>query len=310
MEWQMDFLRWIATWRTPFLDAVFGAITYLGSELGLIAVALIFFWCVSKRDGYYLFMVGFAGTILNQFLKLTFRVDRPWVIDPTFEPVASAKPDATGFSFPSGHTQTAVGLFGGIARTEKPQWIRWLCLVPIIGVPLSRMYLGVHTPQDVVVSFILAFLLVFALYPVTVKAWQNPKHMAILLGSCALLSLLYLLFVLFFPFPADMDPVNLASGRENAHTMFGVLLGLCVVYFIDLRYLHFDTKAPLLGQIAKLVIGAAIVLGLKAVLKAPLNLLVGEDMQHLIRYFILVVFAGGVWPLTFPFFAKLGKNKD
>lgn len=309
MEWQMDFLRWIAAWRTPFLDAIFGAITYLGSEMGLIAVALVFFWCVNKRDAYYLFMVGFVGTIFNQFFKLIFRVDRPWVIDPTFEPVASAKPDATGFSFPSGHTQTGVGLFAGIARTEKPQWIRWLCLVPILGVPLSRMYLGVHTPQDVGFSLVLAFILVFALYPVTVKAWETPKHMAILLGSCALLSFLYLLFVLLFPFPADMDPVNLASGRENAHTMLGVLLGLCVVYFIDLRYLHFDTKAPLLGQIAKLVVGAAIVLGLKAVLKAPLNSLVGEDMQHLIRYFILVVFAGGVWPLTFPFFAKLGKKK-
>lgn len=309
MEWQMDFLRWIATWRTPFLDAIFGAITYLGSEMGLIAVALLFFWCVNKRDGYYLFTVGFTGTILNQFFKLIFHVDRPWVLDPSFEPVASAKPGATGFSFPSGHTQTSVGLFGGIARAARRRWVRLLCLIPVILVPFSRLYLGVHTPQDVLFSFALALILVFALYPLTMRAWENPKHMAILLGSCTLLAFLYLLFVLLFPFPADMNASNLASGRESAHTLLGVLLGLCVVYFLDVRYLHFDTRAPLLGQIVKLVVGAAIVIGLKAVLKAPLNALVGEDMQHLIRYFILVVFAGGVWPLTFPFFAKLGKKK-
>ncbi|MBQ8858602.1 MAG: phosphatase PAP2 family protein [Clostridia bacterium] len=310
MEWQMNFLRWIAEWRNPVLDAFFGAITYLGSELGLIAVALIFFWCISKRDGYYLFMVGFVGTILNQFFKLIFHIDRPWVIDPTFEPVASAKPDAGGFSFPSGHTQTSVGLFGGIARTSKKNWVRALCLIPIICVPLSRMYLGVHTPQDVGFSIALALLLVFALYPLTMWAWESPKRMGILLGSCALLSVLYLLFTVFFPFSPDIDPVNVASGRENAHTMVGVLLGLCVIYFLDVRYLHFETKAPLLGQILKLVLGAAIVMGIKSLLKAPLNALVGEDMQHLIRYFILVVFAGGVWPLTFPFFARIGRKKE
>ena len=164
MEWQMNVLRAIAEIRNPFLDTFFGLITHLGSEIGLIVLALIFFWCIDKRQGYYLFAVGFVGTILNQFLKLTFRVPRPWVYDPTFEAIESAKADAGGFSFPSGHTQSSVGLFGGIARSDKKKWLRYLCLVPCLLVPFSRMYLGVHTPADVGVSVLIALSLVFLLY--------------------------------------------------------------------------------------------------------------------------------------------------
>ena len=48
--------------------------------------------------------VGFFGTLVNQFLKLVCRVPRPWVRDPNFTIVEAARADATGYSFPSGHT--------------------------------------------------------------------------------------------------------------------------------------------------------------------------------------------------------------
>ena len=60
------------------------AITTLGEETAFLALALIFFWCIDKRRGYLLMAVGFAGTILNQFMKLWFRVPRPWVLDENF----------------------------------------------------------------------------------------------------------------------------------------------------------------------------------------------------------------------------------
>ncbi|MBQ8174323.1 MAG: phosphatase PAP2 family protein [Clostridia bacterium] len=310
MEWQMNVLRAIAEIRNPVLDVFFGAITYLGSEIGLIVVALIFFWCIDKRQGYYLFTVGFVGTILNQFLKLSFRVDRPWVYDPSFEAVESAKADAGGFSFPSGHTQSSVGLFGGIARTNEKKWVRYACLAPCILVPFSRMYLGVHTPMDVGVSILIALILVFALHPLVMRAWEKPKHMAILLGTCTLLSLAFLLYVELFPFPKGMDTHNMASGKKNAYTLFGTLLGLCVVYLLDARYLHFDTRATVLGQTVKLVIGAAIVFAIKTFAKAPLTALLGADIERSVRYFLLVLFAGGIWPLVFPYLSKLGKKEE
>ena len=310
MEWQMNVLRAIAEIRNPVLDAFFGAITYLGSEIGLIIVALIFFWCLDKRQGYYLFTVGFVGTILNQFLKLAFRIDRPWVYDPTFEAVESAKADAGGFSFPSGHTQSSVGLFGGIARANEKKWVRYACLVPCILVPFSRMYLGVHTPMDVLVSVAVALALIFLLYPLVMRMWEKPKHMIVLLATCVVLSFAFLLFVELFPFPEGMDTHNLASGKKNAYTLFGTLLGLCTVYLLDVKFLHFDTRATFLGQAVKLVVGGAIVFGIKTFSKAPLTLLFGASIERSVRYFLLVLFAGGVWPLVFPYLSKLGRKKQ
>ena len=90
------------------------------------------FWCVSKEEGYYLLFVGFFGTVLNQFLKLLCRIPRPWVLDPNFTIVESARAAATGYSFPSGHTQNAVGTFGAMALRTERKWVRGVCIALIV----------------------------------------------------------------------------------------------------------------------------------------------------------------------------------
>lgn len=87
----MQLLYALAKLRTPFLDTVLGALTNCGGEIVFMAVAIIVFWCVSKSCGYYMLTVGFVGTIVNQFLKLVFRIPRPWVKDPDFRIVESAR---------------------------------------------------------------------------------------------------------------------------------------------------------------------------------------------------------------------------
>ena len=94
----MQLLYALAELRTPFLDALLGALTNCGGELVFMAAAIIVFWCVSKSCGYYMLTVGFVGTIVNQFLKLVFRIPRPWVKDPDFQIVESARAEATGYS--------------------------------------------------------------------------------------------------------------------------------------------------------------------------------------------------------------------
>ena len=92
----MSVLYWLESIRNPFLDALMQFFTYFGEELLFIVLALAVFWCVDKREGYYLLFVGFVGTILNQFLKLLCHIPRPWVKDPSFQPVKSALGGATG----------------------------------------------------------------------------------------------------------------------------------------------------------------------------------------------------------------------
>ena len=91
----MSFLYFLEGLRNPVLDFFFSAITHLGEETLFLIIGLIFLWCVSKRDGYYLLCVSFVGLIINQFLKITCRIPRPWVKDPSFTIVEAARGEAT-----------------------------------------------------------------------------------------------------------------------------------------------------------------------------------------------------------------------
>lgn len=302
----MEFLRLLEEIRAGWLNGIMLAITHLGSEIIFLAVALIFFWCVDKTRGYYLMSVGFVGTILNQFLKLFCRIPRPWVQDPQFTIVEQARAGADGYSFPSGHTQSAVGTYGSIAYTSRKRWVQVLCIAIAALVAFSRMYLGVHTPMDVGVSVVIGVVLIFALRPLFYK--ENGKYIPWMLGFMTVLAVGFLLYVECNPFPGDMDGENLASGMKNAYTLLGALLGMIVVYMVDEKWLHFPIKAVWWAQLLKLVLGIALVLGVKTLLTQPMTSLFGYYWGRLVRYFLTVVTAGCLWPLTFPWFSSLGNK--
>ncbi len=302
----MEFLRFLESLRSPVLDGFFSVVTHLGEETVFILLGIIFFWCISKRDGYYLLSVGFIGTLLNQFLKLFFRIPRPWVKDPEFTIVESARAEATGYSFPSGHTQSSVGIFGSIARCKNNLWIRIVCIAFCVLVPFSRLYLGVHTPLDVGVSVIIALALIFILYPVIYRSTSTEKAMRILLSVITAMCIGLLLFVSLYNFPLDIDKENLASGVKNAYKMLGCTLGIWLTFELDTRFIRFDTKASLPAQFLKVLIGLIPILLIKSGLKAPLYAIFrGSYIADGVRYFILVVFLGCIWPLTFKYFAKM-----
>ena len=105
------------------------------------------------------------------------------------------------------------------------------------------MYLGVHTPLDVGVSFGIGLVLVFALYPLFRDIDSHPKRLYLLFAGMAVLSAAYLLFAELWPFPADVDAANLASGRKNAYTLLGAVLGMTFAYWLDQRSGHYDRAA-------------------------------------------------------------------
>ena len=304
----MELLYALEKIRTPFLDTVMGLVTNLGGEAAFIAAAIIVFWCLNKSCGYYMMTVGFAGTIINQFLKLWFRIPRPWVKDPSFTIVESARADATGYSFPSGHTQNAFAVFGAPARFYKSTALRIAFVLLIALTAFSRMYVGVHTPLDVGVSLIVGTVLVFVIYPFFRDMDKSPKKVYIIFAIFIVMAAAFVAFVELYDFPADIDPDNYAEGLKNAYMMLFCAVGLLLTFFIDTKYVRFPTQAVWWAQIIKVVLGLGILLALKAVLKAPLLALFGgHSIAHGVRYFIVILFAGVVWPMTFKYFAKLGK---
>ena len=300
----MSFLYFLEGIRNPFLDEIMLMITRFGEETAFLIAALILFWCVDKYKGYYILSVGFIGTITNQFLKLVFRIPRPWVLDENFTILEEAREAASGYSFPSGHTQSAVGTFGGIAHISTNKWVRIFSAAIAVLVPFSRMYVGVHTPMDVIVGAAISVLLILLLRPVIFG--RCKKGLPVLLCIMTAISIAYVCFVEFFPFPETIDVENLMSGTKNAYTLLGSLAGFLVVYILDEKWLNFSTESVWWAQVLKVIFGLLLVLAVKSGMKEPLNLLFGELAGRAIRYFLIVIVAGTVWPLTFKWFTKLG----
>lgn len=302
----MEFLYLLERIRTPLGDHLFSAVTYLGSEIAFMVLAVVLFWCVSKTQGLYVLSVGCLGTTINQFLKLACRIPRPWVLDPDFTIVESARADATGYSFPSGHTQNAVGTFGCLARDAKTVKFRVLFLVLAVVTAFSRMYLGVHTPLDVGAGALCAAILVLALHPLFRDLEEKPRRgLWILMGLMAV-NLLFLVYATCFPFPADADPEQLEHGISNAAKLTGALGGMAFGYWWDMTHVRFSPKAPLPGQILKVVLGLAILLAIKSGLKPLLG---DSTLSNIVRYGLMTLFAAGIWPMTFGWFAKIGAGK-
>ena len=302
----MEFLYFLESIRNPVLDFLMSTITFIGGEAVFLAIAIVLIWCVNKRNGYFTLLTCFFGIVINQTLKLLFRIPRPWIKDPDFTIVESAREEATGYSFPSGHTQNVTGTFGSLAAAKpKRAWVIF-CGVIIALVAFSRMYLGVHTPLDVGVSLVIGIALALALRPLFASEERMARVMPYVLAVSALLTLAFVLFTFLLP-EEGLDPHNLESGRKNACTMVGCILGLILVYFVDSRYIKYETSARWYAQILKVVIGFAVVLLIKSTMQTPLEWLFGGNafVARAVRYFLMVAFAGCVWTLTFRFWSNL-----
>ncbi len=302
----MSFLYFLENIRNSFFDGLFLILTMLGEETVFLVIALVFVWCVNKREGFYILISGLMGTLVNQALKLICKIPRPWVKDPSFKPVGDAIEEATGYSFPSGHTQNATTTFGAIARFNgKRLSVVSLCAAAIVLVAFSRMYLGVHTPADVLTSLGIGLAMIVALHPLFATEERFNKSMPYIVLASVIMSLAFLIFVLVIP-KEGLDAHNYASGLKNACTLLGCTLGLIPMYILDRKYIKFETKASWYVQIIKLVLGFALVLAIKSGLSSPLKSLFGNEyVARSVRYFLIVIFAGVVWPFCFRYLVKI-----
>jgi len=304
----MEALYFLESIRIPVLNEFMLLVTQLGEETAFLVAALIVFWCVDKQKGYYLMSVGFIGTMANQFLKLACRVPRPWVLDEKFTILEQAREAATGYSFPSGHSQSAVGTFGGIAHTTRNRVVKICGIAVCVLVPLSRMYIGVHTPADVLAGSAMALVLVFGLKKPVLQG--DEKTMKLLIAVMLVMALGLLAYVELWPFPVDMDSHNLESGMKNAYTMLGCLAGIALVWPVERKCVKFETQGCWWVQILKVAGGLGAVLLVKEGLRGPLEaLFAGHLAARAVRYFLIVVVAGLLWPMSFRWFSRIGVKK-
>lgn len=297
----MQLLYWFEKIRNPFLDFIFSAITYLGDEIALMLIAIVLFWCVNKRSGYYMLVSGFFGIIVNQVLKLACKIPRPEKIDPNFTIVESAREAAEGYSFPSGHTQNAVTVFGSIFLLARKTWVKIVAVVIATLVGVSRMYLGVHTLWDVVAAAGCAIIILLVLEELFKNDEIFAKAMPYISAALVLGSVGFFLYAYVFT-PDSTDP-NVLSAKSNSLTLLGCSAGLLLVYPLDRYVIKFDTKSSWYGNVIKVVGGFVIVMLLRS-LKAPLSSILGE-YERPVRYFLIIAFGGAGWPYMFRYINML-----
>jgi len=286
----MELLRQIESIRTPFFDTLFGLITRLGEEMILIVLFCVLFWCVNKKWGYIMGVVFFMSSLVVQGMKIVFRIPRPWVVDPNFSPIYASLGEATGYAFPSGHTQNAAAWLGSLGALINNKIVR-ICLFALtILVAFSRMYLGVHTLQDVVASLVITFAILF----ITLKFFNNDTEnkkrdffLSLFIVLCAVVVLIIVITMYF------MDITEAAQLRD-AVLAAGAAIGFGVGMFIERTYIRFSVKTkniPL--QILKCVLGIA---GLIAI-QEGLRIIGSNLLADGIRYFFMIMWLIVGYPL-------------
>ena len=270
MGWQIDYLLLLQCFRDTshhIFDKFFIFITLFGEVTIPFIFICILYWAINKKVGQFVLWSYMFGFIANLAVKMTACIYRPWILDSRVHPLPQAIPAATGYSFPSGHTAGAVTIWGAFALSYwKNKWIRYSCIALILCVMFSRNYLGVHTPQDVVVSFILSCLVLWftGKFINWVDKEDNNKNKDVIAVVSVYAAVLLLLgYVFFKSYPIDYlcgkvlyDPTSFKYEILNRS---GVLFGAFLGWLLERRFVNFQ---PEFGSIAKKIIrvGVGIVL--------------------------------------------------
>lgn len=286
----MEFLKVLESIRTPLLDRLFLLLTFFGEEVLVLAIICFLYWCYNKRLAYRICFSFFTSGLLVQTLKITFRVPRPWIKDPSFVPVEEAVSTATGYSFPSGHTQCATALYSTFAWNTKKNRNRIICFIIIFSVMLSRMYLGVHTLQDVLVSFGLTLILSYGTNYLINRFELLDKNYKITALILSIISIIVAVYSLILLRGSIIDTKYAADCCKAAGAGIGFSLG----WYIESTYIRFDEKAASPSkQVIKFLIG----IGIAVLLKVGLKFILGSTiLADMLRYFILVLWITIVYP--------------
>ncbi|MCB9637715.1 MAG: phosphatase PAP2 family protein [Myxococcales bacterium] len=279
IPWGYQVLQSIQQWHTPWLDTFFRIFTRLGDAEGYLLLLPLIYWCWDAHFGRRMSIGILYVLLFNAVIKLLFVIPRP---SPLKIRVIG---HATGPSFPSGHAQGVMTMAAYLGRLWRKPWF-WLVLgITTLMIGFSRMYLGVHFPQDILGGWLLATLglVLIWLLETPLSNWLAKQSLVIqLLLSLPLPLLTYFCF----------------AGRSRVPAAAAVL-GFSLGVALERRFVRFSSdgsaKHRMLRYLALLPLGF-IMYGLK-------KLLPEGDFWRLIRYTSLGMFGTFVAPW---FFIKFG----
>ncbi|MBN1812719.1 MAG: phosphatase PAP2 family protein [Anaerolineae bacterium] len=273
-QWGLDFIRAVQSVHGPVLDTIFKAITFMGEEDFFFILLPLILWCVDFAFGARLAFFFLFSSCVNSIAKGLIDHPRPCDLDPEVKLY-----DYTGrYGLPSGHSQSAVVLWGAIASYARKRWVWVVAVLLMVLIGFSRIYLGVHFPTDVLGGWTLGVILL-AFYILLVPRIETWLKRASLVVRLALVVAIPLVLVLIYP-------------SDDAISAMGVFLGAGVGIVLTGQWVPFSAAGPLWQRAVRLLLGAAVLLALRFGLKAvfPDE---GEALYALLRFVRYVVV--GLW---------------
>ena len=294
-----------------FLADFLNKMTFLGELNSALVIMAVVYWCVSKEFGSYLLMGWSGNRLVNGVLKVTACAYRPWIRDARIVPYGNAISTATGYSFPSGHTMNAGSVFGGgVVRRDLPRLLRIMLAILLALVGFSRLFLGVHTPQDVLVG-IAAGLLVMAL-TARMMAWleKHPEKDLLVAGIGVLLAAGVALYAGLKPYPEDYDAAGklLVDGAKMANDTYkgvGWCSAILIGWVLERRFVRFTTDdIPMIRRIARVVLGLLGYYFLNLVILPVMKEWIAGIPGTILTCFIQMFYISFIVPFGIRFFEK------
>lgn len=280
----IDIIVFLQSFASDAVIAFFNFISFLGEESMYIVVLAIWYFAIDKKLGQLFALILGITALINNTLKEFFSMQRPFQAYP--ELVTNYRPEtSTGHSFPSGHTQNFSTMLFAFAFIYR-KWMMVVAIVFTILMMLSRMFLGVHFLEDVMVAALLGLLIAYTL----VKIYQ-----AIGLVPIKQIAIVLLLFSGVF---------LLIFEAKDFFTSYGLLLGLTIGVLFEHKYVNFTISVSPIKKVLRVIIGLVLLLGLQIGLKELFTLLFPnlETLSNIVRYFLIGFIGFGLYPKTFKIF--------
>ena len=276
LEWGIPIIAWLqglGAWLTPVMKTI----TFLGDEQFYLLILPIFLWWVDIGLGIRIGLALLLSAGINGALKLVFGLPRPYWVSDQIRALSSG----TTYGVPSGHSQNAVVLWGRLATLAKETWARILLIVLIALIGVSRAYLGVHFPTDILTGWGIGLLILFLLIALDqpVRNWLARMSLGGRLLAAASLSAFVLLLGLLALWGSSgrvippswaaqaaarapgSDPIEPQSLTDSV-TAAGTLLGLGIGAVLLVDWGKFKPRAKTGVLLARYILGVIGLLGL------------------------------------------------
>ena len=302
-DWEVNLIEWLQKAAGSVVQTIAKAMTFIGGETVTLLILIIVLFCYKKEAGKRCGFTMVAASMWYPMIKNIVMRVRPYMAHPDrIEALSVVEADADpmdilqqGYSFPSGHSATAVSMYGSIAREIRKKWMWWLAVIVPVLIGLSRFTVGVHYPTDVLAGWLVGLAAVAFSALLEKKVRTERVRYLILLA-------------------VTVPGIFWCTSRDY-FTALGLLIGMVTAFPYEKKYVGFQDTRNIPAMILRVLGAFAVYALLNTVLKLPFdkewlnNGTTGANLVRSARYAIILFVLVGVYPRIFPAFEKIGRHK-